>query len=420
MKIVQLTAENFKRLKAVSIRPDGAVVEITGRNSQGKSSVLDSISAALGGADSSPEKPVREGQRKSKVVCDLGDIVVTRTFTAGGGDRLEVNDADGKPKTSPQSLLDKLCGKLTFDPLAFTRMDSKGQAATLKALLGLDFSGVDLERRQTYEDRTIANRHTTQAEAAANAMPHHLGAPTVEISVTELAAQLQSAHDANKLVDDTIAAREKAEVFLDDAQREISRLEELLNIARSTAAECAVNLEAAELAVRNSKPVDPAPIMVKIKTAEADNAKVRANRARAEKEKDARKHRAHADELTQKLELIDADKKKRLESAQFPVAGLSFDDGGCAYNGIPFTQASAAEQLKVSVAIAVAMHPQVRIMLIRDGSLLDKSSMVALAEMAEVNGLQVWVERVSDGEGTGIVIEDGEIKEGTGDDEVIQ
>ena len=48
MKIVQLTAENVKRLTAVSIAPDGNLVQITGRNGQGKASVLDAIFGNVG------------------------------------------------------------------------------------------------------------------------------------------------------------------------------------------------------------------------------------------------------------------------------------------------------------------------------------------------------------------------------------
>jgi recombinational DNA repair ATPase RecF len=39
-----------KRLRAVTIRPDGSLVQISGRNAQGKTSVLDAIEMALGGA----------------------------------------------------------------------------------------------------------------------------------------------------------------------------------------------------------------------------------------------------------------------------------------------------------------------------------------------------------------------------------
>ena len=47
LKIIQLSAENVKRLIAVEIKPDGNLVQITGKNGQGKTSVLDSIWWAL-------------------------------------------------------------------------------------------------------------------------------------------------------------------------------------------------------------------------------------------------------------------------------------------------------------------------------------------------------------------------------------
>ena len=49
MKIIELQAENVKRLKAVDITPDGTLQIIGGRNAQGKSAVLDSIWLELSG-----------------------------------------------------------------------------------------------------------------------------------------------------------------------------------------------------------------------------------------------------------------------------------------------------------------------------------------------------------------------------------
>ncbi len=57
MRILRLQSENIKRLSAVDITPDGSTVIIGGRNAQGKSSVLDSIAYALGGAKLLPAKP---------------------------------------------------------------------------------------------------------------------------------------------------------------------------------------------------------------------------------------------------------------------------------------------------------------------------------------------------------------------------
>ena len=83
MRIITLKAENIKKLKAVEITPEGNVVIISGRNEQGKTSVLDCIWLALAGADASKgmPKPIRTGEKKANTTLDLGDLVVTRTWT---------------------------------------------------------------------------------------------------------------------------------------------------------------------------------------------------------------------------------------------------------------------------------------------------------------------------------------------------
>ncbi len=58
MQIISLQAENIKRLTAVEIKPDGALVQITGRNGAGKSSVLDAIWWALSSARHIQSGPV--------------------------------------------------------------------------------------------------------------------------------------------------------------------------------------------------------------------------------------------------------------------------------------------------------------------------------------------------------------------------
>ena len=152
MKIIKLKAENVKRLEAVTITPDGNLVVIGGRNAQGKTSVLDSITYALAGALSHPDRPIRDGEDKAKIVCELDDLIVTRTFTPKGGS-LIVSNKEGAKYASPQAMLDELTGKLTFDPLAFSRMPPKEQVNTLKSLVGLDFSELDAKRQALYDER---------------------------------------------------------------------------------------------------------------------------------------------------------------------------------------------------------------------------------------------------------------------------
>ena len=71
MKIIKLEAENIQKIKAVEITPEGNTVIISGKNSQGKTSVLDSIAMALGGKNMIPQKPIRKGQKEATVKVDL-------------------------------------------------------------------------------------------------------------------------------------------------------------------------------------------------------------------------------------------------------------------------------------------------------------------------------------------------------------
>lgn len=77
--------------------------------------------------------------------------------------------------------------------------------------------------------------------------------------------------------------------------------------------------------------------------------------------------------------------------------------------GVPFGQASDAEQLRASIAIAMASNSKLRVIRVRDGSLLDADSMALLSDMADKKDFQVWIERVGEG-ATGFIIEDGHVK----------
>jgi len=148
----------------------------------------------------------------------------------------------------------------------------------------------------------------------------------------------------------------------------------------------------------------------RITSAESTNRKVRENRAYTEQSAEARGSREQGSALTEQIEALDAQKAERVEAADFPVDDLSFGDGEVIFAGIPFDQASSAEQLRVSIAMGLAMNPKLKVLLIRDGSLLDEESMELVSKMAEQADAQVWLERVGQDESTSVVIEDGSVR----------
>ena len=119
----------------------------------------------------------------------------------------------------------------------------------------------------------------------------------------------------------------------------------------------------------------------------------------------------NAEQTGQRLASLDQTKVTALQAATFPIDGLAFDDDGVTYKGVPFSQCSAAERLRVSLAMAMALNPKIKVLRITDGSLLDKDNLRVIREMVEAQDYQLWIVKVSDGEGVGVIIEDGMVKE---------
>lgn len=431
MKIIRLTASNVKRLKAVEIAPQGHVVTITGRNGSGKSSTLDAIQYALAGKDAICREPLRRGEKKGMVECDLGEYVVRRTFTEGGGGTLTVRAPDGAIYPSPQALLDRLNGRLTFDPLAFARMDPKQQAETLRGLLGLDFAAQEAERARIYAERTAVNAAGKALRARYDAMPHHPDAPEAEVSASEILAEQEQAQRRNEKVRDLRAradakrdrasacerARLSAAASVDEAKAEIVRWQKVLAererelAAATTEAENAKAEAVATMQDASEPEQDLAPFRARIAEVEATNRKVRENRARAELGRELDQRRAESQRLTDAIEAIDRAKAEAIAAARMPVEGLGFDATGLVtLHGLPFDQASQAEQIKVSVAMGLALNPTLKVLLVRDASLLDADSLALVAQMAQEADAQVWLEEVESDDPCAIEIVDGAVK----------
>lgn len=411
-RIVRLEAENIKRLRAISIEPDGTMVVIGGKNGQGKSSTLDSIWYALGGKDAMPNEPLRKGEVSgfSRLTLDNG-IVITRTVKANKTE-LRVESDTVKTFTSPQAMLDAMVGSISFDPMEFSRMKAAQQLATLRDLVGLDTTEIDAERENTYNERTRVNTAVKQLESQlAGIQDHGSKVPKEEVSVKELMVSLTAAEavvDAHEEAQKELARIDgeiaKGEALIEEYTAKIKALKESLTKGRAARAKQAKKVEGVELP-------DVESLRVRISEADGINAKVRDMKARADLKDKLARGRAKQAELNDAIASIDERKREMVESAKFPVEGLSFGDGCVRFNDIPLDQCSDAERVRISVGIALAMSPELPVLLIRNGSLLDEDSFAMVAEMAEAAGAQVWIETVStDAKKCTVIIEDGAVK----------
>jgi len=452
MKIVKLTAENLKKLRAVEITPQGDIVTISGRNSQGKTSVLDSIYWALAGTASVQGQPIRKGEHKARVKIDLGTIVVERKFADAPDGKLTtsvtVESADGARFPSPQRMLDDLVSTLSFDPLAFARMEPKRQADELRRVskIEIDIDKLDAFNKSDYDKRTEINRDAKAKRAQAEGIAIPIVSADTPRDDGELVEQLRKAGEHNASVDARKQRRHSAQERIADltvrgnaagervanalanakaqyehAIKEAAAALELAQAAAETnASDGRAMLEEAQKLAQQLRDADPLPELIdtaalsrEIAAALALNDALRVRNAAVDRKSSLTEEsvilESAARDITARMEGREAAKAAAIKAAAMPVPGLGFGDGMVTYNGLPFDQSSSAEQLRVSMAIAIAANPKLRVIRITDGSLLDEDSLKIIAAMAKDNDFQVWLEVVSSDGKVGIVIEDGAV-----------
>jgi DNA repair exonuclease SbcCD ATPase subunit len=423
MKILALQAENLKRLVAVEIRPDGNLVEITGKNGQGKTSVLDAIWWALEGASHIQAVPIRRGATEAIIRLDLGELKVTRKFKAkedgGFTTSIAVENADGAKYGSPQAMLDALVGELAFDPLAFTRLKPSDKLETLKRFVpGVDFEGIERANKAEFDERTAINRRAKEIKAQAEGVVVPAGAPAELIDDAALIKSLEKAGEFNADIERRRAARANAEAQASQHETNAEQIRERAQRMRAEADDLDLkSREEAEKATQLRKrisdaaplpaPVDTAKITLEIQSAKTVNAAFEAAKRKAELLDQASALEQKSKALTASISARDAAKEHAIKEAKMPIDDVSFGDGVVLLAGVPFEQASDAEQLRASISIAAAMNPKLRVIRVRDGSLLDSDAMEQLAKFADAQDMQIWIERVDSSGAVGFVLEDG-------------
>lgn len=409
MKIVRLQAENIKGLKRIDIKPSGAMVRITGKNAAGKTSAIDCIPMALGGKRTHPPAPIRKGAKKARIEIDLGEMLVEQTISPKGS-YLKISAPDGKAIGSPQTVLDKTVGDLSFDPLAFARMDGKKQGEVLRQLAGLDLTDLQKREDELGEERRIATREGKTLVARLDSMP----SPAADLPQEPIdTAALQEAARQGAEHNEDIA---QAIQYAAGIEKELAEAQRAFDYAKNRLADAKSKTVAAEQAVAKlGKTVDVSGIMDSLGAAHATNKAIDNVAAFLALTDEVLAARNTVRQLNSDMESVRDDRALRIAEAEYPLPGLSVsDDGDVIFSGVPLAQASQAEMTIISASIAMSLNPDLRLMLIRDGSLLDSDSADALEALAVEKGYQIFVEQVAERDENGhapagFFLEDGEL-----------
>lgn len=408
------------------------MLQITGANEEGKTSLLDGLRWCLTGARDIQTDPIRSGENAADTWTDCGDFVVRRTYARRaepGADgksyttKLTITPKVGTPASgmTPQKLLDSIVGPLSFDPLVFMKAEDKQQYDMLRKLIkDVDFDAIDRANAADYEARKNHNRDIKAKRAAAAQIVVPANIPDDPIDDAALLAQITNAAQHNADIQkeearvsglyseltETKSQYNRIQERIADLLANVSRLEEEAKIANDAAADLIKQIEEAPV---TPPPIDISEVSAKLQEARRTNELVAQKRRRGALEREAAQLEFLVEDLDESIEARNQKKRNAVASADLGVPGLGLGEDRVFLNGYPINQASLARQIQVSLSIAMASNPTLKLIMIREGSSLDSESLAVISRMAEEWDGLVIIERVDESGKVGVVIEDGEV-----------
>lgn len=395
VKINTLEVENVKRIKAVTLTPhENGLTILGGNNGQGKTSVLDAICWAVGGAKFKPTNAPRDGAYTDphiRLTLSNG-LIVER---AGKNASLKVTDPNGNK--SGQALLDSFISELALNLPKFLNASDREKADTLLRIIGV---GDKLAQMENEEQRLYNQRHTIgqiadQKKKFAAELPSWQGVPEQPVTASELIAQQQDILRRN-------AEKQRLRGELSKWTAEVSRLESELESAKQ-------NLLIAQTSATDLQDESTEEIERSISEIELVNAKVRDNINKAQAEQEAADLSGQYDKLTEQIECIRKTRTDLLNAADLPLPGLSVEAGKLLYNGKAWDCMSGSEQLTVATAIVRKLQPDCGFVLLDKLEQMDVQTLQNFGSWLESEGLQAIATRVSTGDECSVIIEDGYI-----------
>ena len=418
MKVSTFRIENVKRVRTVEYEPaaNGLTI-IGGNNAEGKTSILDAIAWALGGAKYAPASPQREGSALPphiKITMDNGIIVERK----GKNSDLTVTDPTGA--RAGQRLLDSFIEQLALDLPKFMNAGDKEKADTLLKIIGVgdQLKQCDKEINSLYNQRHAFGQIVEQKTKYAMELPSYPEAPLTPVSSLELIQKnaeilarngenQRKRNDLRELIAST--ARMKAEFDL--KQERLTALMSEMQAMREAMEKNNHDIEIAQKTVEELQDESTDEIQAMLHDIDATNTKVRANQEKERAKEESEGLRAQYDEMSSTLDDLRKKRTDLLNGADLPLPGLGVEDGCLTYKGHKWSDMSGSEQLIVATSIVRKLNPQCQFVLMDKLEQMDLATLQSFGEWLKSEGLQVIATRVSTGDECQIIIEDGMIKD---------
>lgn len=389
---------------------------IGGENASGKSTVIDAIFGAIRGKtyfNTDPFRLVKHDKEKAVINLVLEgkerEIIINRTFTqptegkAEGYDTLRIVDTSGA--SLGQKELNQFFSSFTIDPLHIARLKPKEQIESIKEIAGVDTTAIENEALEVYNERTVENRELGRLKGV---MTEYTGVEEVEeVNVTELIAERDKKQAQNNEIHDLEVKLSGKKSTREDRTEKINALRDQIKEMESENKEDDKVIEKLEKDLESREKHDLQEITENIEKSEETNKNARKYKEKQENFKKYQDQEKKFSDLDTKYKGLLEKRAKMIADSDIPDY-ISFDkDAGVLVNDVPFTQLNSAEQIKTSIQLGSILTPELKVLHIKDGSLLDKTTLKEVKEIVKKYDYQILIERVGEEKLDTIVMREG-------------
>jgi hypothetical protein len=422
LKILKAKITNFKNITFKEVDFEGRSAMLVGPNGVGKSSMIQAICSPIN-ANFMPLEPIKQGEERGSVELTIGgtlhgEEVVYRIASYFSPEhsrgRLVLESEDGAKITGGKGVLQEIIGNISFDIMDFIRLGRtdtgkvsepgvKQQIELLKSLMSKEaIQGLwklDQEKEKIYKERTEINSGIKYLDG--NIKNNHFTVEEiekyqVEKTASDVSAKIEAARKKNDQIKQCEEFNSNYALGLSQKEVEIKVIEDKLAVLKQelvdyTAKKVQVdsylsktvkvdlallNTEMDELSKHNSN-------VIKVKQLQADEEKLKAEQISAEN-------------ITARLAKIEEEKKALFASSKLPVKGLEFNEQMVTYEGLPLSddQIPTSKLIGIGIRIGMALNPNLKLLVIKDGSLLDDKTLEFILKVCDKEGYQLLIEMV--------------------------
>lgn len=390
-KVKKITVSNLKAVSALSADFNGCTAIITGGNNKGKSSFLRSLPDRLRGIK--PDVVLKHGEKEGSAEWELTT-----------GEKL-VWAFDGKKEKLTYVSERNIAGALTkeissryfpnvFDVDKFLSDTPAKQKATLQKLTGIDFTEIDTEFKEAYENRTYRNKQLADAKARLVFFDPKM--PKNKISTEDLESELNGieAHNLRFKGVEEKAADKRSQ--LERTIIEIAELKMKLATLQGEQETLEADLDKGAEWMKDPKNMpktNAAELQAKIQGIRTQNEAIEENIKSGELQKAYELAAKEAADADADVKRIESEKLEVIKNASMPD-GLGFSEDGITYNGFEYNREQLASSTVVIVALKLAAIGLGEVKtLYFDASFCDKNSLMEVEKWANENDLQLLIER---------------------------